>query len=51
MDGAMAANAPMPKPPSPASGISEILFDIGSALNSDRATSAATWPWSSSSSR
>ena len=35
MDGAMAANAPMPKPPSPASGISEILFDIGSALNGD----------------
>jgi tetratricopeptide (TPR) repeat protein len=35
MDGAMAATAPMPKPPSPASGISEILFDIGSALNGD----------------
>jgi len=35
MDGAMAANAPMPKPPSPAAGISEILFDIGSALNGD----------------
>ncbi len=35
MDGALAANAPMPKPPSPASGISEILFDIGSALNAD----------------
>jgi tetratricopeptide (TPR) repeat protein len=35
MDGAMAANAPMPKPPSPASGIAEILFDIGSALNAD----------------
>jgi len=35
MDGAMAANAPMPKPPTPASGISEILFDIGSALNAD----------------
>ena len=31
----MAANAPMPKPPSPASGIAEILFDIGSALNAD----------------
>ncbi|CAN5696046.1 tetratricopeptide repeat protein [soil metagenome] len=35
MDGAMAANAPMPKPPSPASGIAEILFEIGSALNAD----------------
>lgn len=35
MDAAMAADAPMPKPPSPASGISEILFEIGSALNGD----------------
>ncbi|WP_428672816.1 tetratricopeptide repeat protein [Reyranella sp.] len=35
MDGVMAANAPAPKPPSPASGIAEILFDIGSALNGD----------------
>jgi tetratricopeptide (TPR) repeat protein len=35
MDGALAATAPMPRPPSPASGISEILFDIGSALNAD----------------
>jgi tetratricopeptide (TPR) repeat protein len=35
MDGAMAANAPMPKPPSPAAGIAEILFEIGSALNAD----------------
>lgn len=35
MDGAMAANAPAPKPPSPASGIAEILFEIGSALNGD----------------
>ncbi len=38
MDGAMAANAPMPKPPSPASGIAEILFDIGTALNADQRT-------------
>ena len=35
MDGAMAADAPMPKPPSPAAGIAEIMFDIGSALNGD----------------
>lgn len=35
MDGALAANAPMPKPPSPASGIAEIMFEIGSALNAD----------------
>jgi tetratricopeptide (TPR) repeat protein len=35
MDGALAANAPMPRPPSPASGIAEIMFEIGSALNAD----------------
>jgi tetratricopeptide (TPR) repeat protein len=35
MDGALAPNAPMPRPPSPASGIAEILFEIGSALNAD----------------
>ena len=35
MDGLIAANAPMPKPPSPASGISEILFDIGGILAAD----------------
>lgn len=35
MDGALAANAPMPRPPSAASGIAEILFEIGSALNAD----------------
>jgi len=35
MDGLLAANAPMPKPPSPASGIAEIMFEIGSALNAD----------------
>lgn len=35
MDDVMAAGAPMPKPPSPAAGIAEILFDIGSVLNSD----------------
>ena len=35
MDGLMGPNAPMPKPPSPASGIAEILFDIGGILASD----------------
>jgi tetratricopeptide (TPR) repeat protein len=35
MDGMLAANAPMPKPPSAASGIAEIMFEIGSALNAD----------------
>jgi tetratricopeptide (TPR) repeat protein len=35
MDGMLAANAPMPKPPSPASGIAEIMFEIGSALSAD----------------
>ena len=35
MDGLMGPNAPMPKPPSPASGIAEILFDIGGILGSD----------------
>jgi tetratricopeptide (TPR) repeat protein len=33
MDGLIGAN--MPKPPSPASGIAEILFDIGGALGAD----------------
>ncbi len=32
MDGLIAPNAPMPPAPTPASGISEILFDIGGAL-------------------
>jgi tetratricopeptide (TPR) repeat protein len=35
MDGALAANAPMPRPPSAATGIAEIMFEIGSALNAD----------------
>ncbi len=35
MDGLLAANAPMPKPPSPASGIAEIMFDIGGILSSN----------------
>ncbi len=35
MDGLLAANAPAPKPPSPAAGIAEILFDIGGILASD----------------
>ena len=35
MDGLLAANAPMPKPPTAASGIGEIMFDIGSTLNAD----------------
>ena len=35
MDGLIAPNAPMPPPPSAASGISEILFDIGGILSSD----------------
>ena len=35
MDGLTAANAPAPKPPTPASGIAEILFDIGGILGSD----------------
>lgn len=35
MDGLLAPNAPMPKPPSAASGIGEIMFEIGSALNAD----------------
>ncbi len=35
MDGLMGPNAPMPKPPSPASGIAEILFDIGGILSAD----------------
>jgi tetratricopeptide (TPR) repeat protein len=35
MDGLLAPDAPMPKPPSAASGIAEIMFEIGSALNAD----------------
>jgi tetratricopeptide (TPR) repeat protein len=35
MDGLIGPNAPAPKPPTPASGISEILFDIGGILASD----------------
>jgi tetratricopeptide (TPR) repeat protein len=35
MDGLIAPNAPMPPPPTAASGISEILFDIGGILSSD----------------
>ncbi|MDP1964871.1 MAG: tetratricopeptide repeat protein [Reyranella sp.] len=35
MDSLLAANAPAPKPPSPASGIAEILFDIGGILAAD----------------
>ncbi|MBS0517944.1 MAG: tetratricopeptide repeat protein [Proteobacteria bacterium] len=36
MDGLLAANAPAPKPPSPAAGIAEILFDVGGILGSDQ---------------
>ncbi len=36
MDGLLAPNAPAPKPPSPASGIAEIMFDIGGILGSDQ---------------
>ena len=35
MDGLTGPNAPAPKPPTPASGIAEILFDIGGILGSD----------------
>src|SRR5258708_23694265 len=35
MDGLIAPNAPMPPAPTAASGISEILFDIGGALAAD----------------
>ena len=35
MDGLLAPNAPMPKPPSPASGVAEIMFDIGGILSSN----------------
>ena len=35
MDGLTAPNAPAPKPPTAASGIAEILFDIGGALSAD----------------
>lgn len=35
MDGLLAANAPAPKPPGPALGIADILFDIAGILSSD----------------
>ncbi len=35
MDALVAPNAPMPKPPTPAAGIAEILFDIGGILAAD----------------
>jgi tetratricopeptide (TPR) repeat protein len=35
MDGLAAANAPAPRPPSPAAGIAEIMFDIGGILGAD----------------
>jgi tetratricopeptide (TPR) repeat protein len=35
MDGLLAANAPMPKPPGPAAGIADILFDIAGILSAD----------------
>jgi tetratricopeptide (TPR) repeat protein len=35
MDGLLAANAPTPKPPTAASGIADILFDIGGILGAD----------------
>ena len=36
VDALIASNAPMPKPPSPAAGIAEILFDIGGILAADQ---------------
>ncbi len=36
VDALITPNAPMPKPPSPASGIAEILFDIGGILAADQ---------------
>jgi len=36
MDGLLAANASATKPPTPASGIAEIMFDIGGILGSDQ---------------
>jgi len=35
MDGLLAANAPMPKPPTAAAGIADIMFDIGGILSAD----------------
>jgi tetratricopeptide (TPR) repeat protein len=35
MDGLLAPNAPAPKPPTAASGIADILFDIGGILSAD----------------
>jgi tetratricopeptide (TPR) repeat protein len=35
MDGLLAPNAPAPKPPSPASGIADIMFDISGILSAD----------------
>ena len=40
MDGLLAPNAPLPKPPSPAAGIAEIMFDIGGILGADPAQRA-----------
>lgn len=36
VDGLVGPNAPMPKPPSPAAGIADILFNIGGILASDQ---------------
>ena len=35
LDGLLASNAPAPKPPSPALGIADIMFDIGGILSAD----------------
>jgi tetratricopeptide (TPR) repeat protein len=35
LDGLLASNAPPPKPPSPALGIADIMFDIGGILSAD----------------
>ena len=35
LDGLLAANQPAPKPPNPASGIADIMFDIGGILSAD----------------
>ena len=36
VDGLVGPNAPMPKPPSPAAGIADLLFNIGGSLASDQ---------------
>jgi len=41
MDGLIAPNAPIPPQPTPASGISEILFDIGGIMSSDQRSARA----------